>query len=149
MAIQKAGRREDDKLLHLLPLGHNKRRIPGRRQIWRPLCKVEVQKLEKTNKTDNCENSKRQTHRKDKAGEKKYHYHKLLVKPFHQYVPRSERSENVCKFCGYVIIRQWPRSLHRHYKVTKFYFKQSHVIITPVKFQQVHPITCHKGPAGK
>jgi len=39
-----------EKHLHLLPLGRNKMRIPGRRQTWRPLCKAEVRKLDKTTK---------------------------------------------------------------------------------------------------
>jgi hypothetical protein len=34
-------------------------------------------------------------------------------------------------------------------KVTKFYFKKSHAINTPVKVRQVQPITCHEGPEGK
>jgi hypothetical protein len=59
MTIQNARKRDDNrKTFALFTLGHNKRIIPGRRQIWRLMRKVEVRKLDKTNKTDNCENSR-------------------------------------------------------------------------------------------
>jgi hypothetical protein len=69
MAIQNARRREDcRKTFALVTARTNKREIPGRRQIWRPLCKVEVRKMDKTNKTDNCENSRDKPKERIKLG---------------------------------------------------------------------------------